>query len=76
MVLISWRGLMKKIKDLRLEHSISQKDLADTINVTQASISRWEKKQRSISGANLIKLSQYFNVSIDDLLGINIDKEQ
>lgn len=76
MVLISWRGLMKKIKDLRLEHSISQKDLADTINVTQASISRWEKNQRSISGANLIKLSQYFNVSIDDLLGINIDKEQ
>lgn len=67
---------MKKIKDLRLENSISQKGLADKINVTQASISRWEKNQKSISGANLIKLSQYFNVSIDDLLGIDSDKEQ
>jgi len=66
---------MKKIKDLRSEYKISQRELAEAINVTQASISRWEENQKSISGSNLIKLSQYFNISIDDLLGNNIDKE-
>ena len=60
---------MKKIKDLRSEYKISQRELAEAIKVTQASISRWEKNQKSISGANLIKLSQYFNVSVDELLG-------
>lgn len=66
---------MKKIKDLRSEYKISQRELAEAIKVTQASISRWEKNQKSISGANLIKLSQYFNVSVDELLGIYIDRE-
>lgn len=67
---------MKKIKDLRSEYKISQRELAEAIKVTQASISRWEKNQKSISGANLIKLSQYFNVSVDELLGIYIDREK
>lgn len=67
---------MKKIKDLRSEYKISQRELAEAIKVTQASISRWEKNQKNISGANLIKLSQYFNVSVDELLGIYIDREK
>ena len=61
---------MKKIKDLRVEQGVSQRTLADAINVTQASVSRWESDQRSISGRNLISLSQFFKVSVDDLLGL------
>ncbi len=60
---------MKKIIDLRKEQNLSQRDLADAINITQASISRWEQNQHSINGSNLLKLSKYFNVSIDELLG-------
>ena len=60
---------MKKIIDLRKEHNLSQRDLAGAINITQASISRWEQSQHSINGSNLLKLSKYFNVSIDELLG-------
>lgn len=67
---------MKKIKDLRAEMNISQIDLANSINVNQASISKWERDQKSISGGNLIKLSRFFNTSVDDLLGIKIDKVQ
>lgn len=52
---------------------MSQRELADAISVTQASISRWEKNQLSISGANLIKLATYFKVSADELLGIEDD---
>lgn len=64
-------ALMKKISELRAsKENMSQRELADAINVTQASISRWEKNQLSISGANLIKLANYFKVSTDSLLGI------
>lgn len=67
---------MKKISDLRKNNeNMSQRELADAINVTQASISRWEKNQLSISGANLIKLATYFKVSADELLGIE-DQEK
>lgn len=66
--------LMKKISELRAnKENMSQRELADAINVTQASISRWEKNQLSISGANLIKLATYFKVSTDELLGIEDD---
>ena len=41
---------MITIKELRLENNISQRTLADEIEVTQASISRWETAQQSISG--------------------------
>ena len=66
---------MKKIKDLREEQrdeygDLTQIELAAALNVTQASISRWEQDQLSISGKNLIKLSKYFKVSVDSLLGI------
>lgn len=64
---------MKKIADLRKEHNLSQRDLADAINMTQASISRWEKNHTSITGSNLLKLSKYFNVSVDELLGNELE---
>lgn len=61
---------MKKIVDLRRENKISQKELAKKLNVTQASISRWENNQTNITGYNLIKLARFFVVSVDELLGI------
>jgi transcriptional regulator with XRE-family HTH domain len=66
---------MKKIIDLRKEQNLSQRDLADAINITQASISRWEQNQHSINGSNLLKLSKYFNVSIDELLGNELKED-
>jgi len=67
---------MKKISELRSQNeNMSQRELAEAINVTQASISRWENNQLSISGANLIKLANYFNVTSDELLGIENDPE-
>lgn len=62
---------MKKISELRAQNeNMSQRELAEAISVTQASISRWETNQLSISGANLIKLATYFKVTADELLGI------
>lgn len=62
---------MNKIKNLRKKNRISQRQLAEALNVTQASVSRWEANQLSISGVNLKKLAEYFNVSVNSLLGLN-----
>lgn len=62
---------VKRISELRFQNDgMTQRDLAKAINVTQASVSRWEKDQLKISGENLIKLSLFFDVSTDELLGI------
>ena len=62
---------MKKIADLRAaQDDMTQRELADALNVTQASISRWEQNQLTIGGENLIKLATFFDVTIDELLGI------
>lgn len=63
---------MRKIADLRKQAGgITQEQLANALEVTQASVSRWEKNQLRINGENLIKLALYFDVSVDKLLGID-----
>ena len=62
--------LMIRIKDLRVSRDLSQKELANKLGVAQTQVSRWEKDQLSMSSQSLIKVSQYFNVSTDDLLGV------
>lgn len=67
---------MKKISELRKENGgLTQGELAKELGVTQATISRWEKDQFSISGENIMKLALYFNASADDLLGMNVEME-
>lgn len=66
---------MKKIAELRKENGrLTQGDLAKKLGVTQATISRWEKDQLSISGENIMRLALFFNTSADDLLGMNDKK--
>lgn len=63
---------MVNIAELRMRHDkMSQKELAKELGTEQANISRWENNPLSMSSKNLIKVALYFNVSIDDLLGIN-----
>ncbi len=63
---------MITIAELRARNNkMSQQKLAEEIDVGVASVMRWEKDIYSISAHNLKKLCLYFNVSSDDLLGIN-----
>lgn len=63
---------MKKISELRKQNGgLTQGELARELKVTQATISRWEKDQLSISGENIMKLALFFNTSADDLLGMD-----
>lgn len=58
------------LKELRLKHKMTQKELADKIGVTKSVISYYELQERSPSPEILIKLSRIFHVTTDYLLGI------
>lgn len=57
-----------RLKFLREQKNISQVKLAMDLNMNQNSISRYETGQREADYATLIKIADYFNVSIDYLL--------
>ena len=57
-----------RLKELRKKKGISQLKLALDLNINQNSISRYESGAREADYATLIRLADYFNVSIDYLL--------
>jgi transcriptional regulator with XRE-family HTH domain len=62
--------LGSKIKSLRLEKHLTQEQVAQRIGVSKAMISSYELSTRSPSYDILIKLSAFFKVSTDYLLGL------
>ena len=59
-----------RLKELRREKGISQKELATIMNVAQNTISNWENENRGIDSKTLAILADLLNVSVDYLLGI------
>lgn len=59
----------ERLKELRDSFNLSQKDLAKILSVSQQTIGSWEVGRTEPSNQNLEQISQYFNVSIDYLLG-------
>ena len=57
-----------RLKTLRKERGISQLKLALDLNMNQNTISRYETGEREPGIHELIKIADYFNVSIDYLL--------
>ena len=63
-------GIMEfRLKELRKKRKISQLKLALDLDMNQNSISRYENLEREADYVTLIKLADYFDVSIDYLLG-------
>lgn len=60
---------MNKLKELRLQHKKTQKDLANFLNVTPKAISFYELGQRDIPNDALLKLADVYHVTTDELLG-------
>lgn len=58
------------IRDLRMDHKLSQYDLAKLINISQSSIARYELGQTEPKASDIIKLCNFFDVSADFLLGL------
>lgn len=61
--------LSKRLKELRLEAGLTQKELAIAINTSQQNIGLYENGKRNPKREILNRISKYFNVSINYLLG-------
>ena len=60
----------EKLKSLRLEKNLTQKQIADRIGLAISAVSSYESGSRYPSYDVLVKLSRIFHVSTDYLLGI------
>ncbi len=58
-----------RLKELRTDKNVSQVQLAYDINVSKGIISLWENGLREPTLSNLLALSNYFEVTLDDLVG-------
>ena len=59
-----------RIKDLREDADITQKQLAEYLNIKQNTYSQYENGLRQIPIDALIKLAYYFGTSVDYILGL------
>lgn len=57
------------LKNLRLREDLTQKELAEELKLPQSTISKYEKGQLEANYKNLIKIADFFEVTIDYLLG-------
>lgn len=63
--------LGEKLKQTRVERNLSQTDVAEYLNLTRQSISKWENNNGYPDLDNLVRLSEFYEVSIDELLKEN-----
>ena len=69
------QNIGKFIKELRTEKNLSQNQLAEIIPITRQAISKWERNETIPDSFTLLKLSEIFDVTINELLqGKRIEK--
>ncbi|MDT2731543.1 helix-turn-helix transcriptional regulator [Streptococcus parauberis] len=61
--------LPERLKELRKNANLTQKKIAEDLNISQQAYQIWESGKRKAGQETLQMFSNYFNVSIDYLLG-------
>ena len=60
--------MYRRIRDLRHDHDMTQRELAEILGMSQTGYSKYETSENDIPTEILIRLSKIYNVSIDYLL--------
>ena len=60
----------ERLRDLRIEKGVGQNKLAADLGLSNASISYWENAKQEPTASAICKLSAYFDVPTDYLLGL------
>ncbi len=63
--------MYQRIRDLREDNDLTQKQVAEMLSCSQQVYSNYELGQRDIPTDILIQLSRFYNVSTDYILGIS-----
>ena len=67
--------MYSRIRDLREDRDLLQKDMAKTLHCTQVCYSNYETGKRDIPTEVLIALAVFHNTSIDYLLGLTNERK-
>ena len=67
---------LERLKDLREDKDLLQKDIAKILNMSQQQYSRIETGENDIRLDSIIKLSYFYEVSTDYILGLTNKKER
>lgn len=59
-----------RLKELRTENKLTQRDLAKAVGLSQNAINMWENNNRVPNANAVIALAKYFHVTTDYLLGL------
>ena len=62
-----------RLKELRNDVGLKQSELASVFNVSKTTICQWETSKQEPSLEDIVKISEYFHVSADYLVGLDDD---
>ena len=65
----------EKLLELRKKEGLSQEELADKVDVSRQTVSKWEAGQTTPEMEKLLELSKLFNISLDELTGNEVEKK-
>lgn len=60
----------QKIRNLRIDHDLSQAQIAEIIGSTKNQVGKYERGEQEMPIKHLISLCNYYNVSADYVLGL------
>ena len=63
------KNIADNLKRLRSENEMTQSDLAQVLHTTEKTISHWETGYSEPSVSQLINIADYFDISLDELVG-------
>lgn len=61
--------MYKRLRDLREDADLKQRQLAELLSVSQATYSRYESGELDVPSSVLIRLADFYSVSVDYILG-------
>lgn len=64
----------QRLRDLREDHDLSQRVIAELLNTTTQQYCRYEKGEREIPLHHVITLAKYYKVSLDYIVGLTNSK--
>jgi len=67
--------LDERLKKLRKSKGITQRDLAEAINVSVQSIHKWENGKGLPDAINLLNIASFYKVSLDFLMGHEVTND-
>ena len=59
----------KKIKELRIQHNLTQKEMAEILQTSRSTYNNYEQSVATPSLETLIKIADHFHITVDNLIG-------